>query len=84
MSERKSELLLRHYLKKLKLPTILREHGPIAASCTKENCDYVTYLWRLVDRKALDCEKHVVERRVKNARFEIFGSGRLRGACWIA
>jgi len=44
MSERKSEVFLRHYLKKLKLPTILREYGPVAASCTQENCDYVTYL----------------------------------------
>jgi hypothetical protein len=31
MSERKSEVLLRHYLKKLKLPTILREYAPVAA-----------------------------------------------------
>ena len=71
MSERKSELLLRHYLKKLKLPTILREYGPVAASCTKENCDYVTYLWRLVERESLDREKRAAERRVKNARFPI-------------
>ena len=71
MSERKSELLLRHYLKRLKLPTILREYGSVAASCTKENCDYVTYLWRLVEREALDREKRASERRVKNARFPV-------------
>ncbi len=71
MSERKSELLLRHYLKKLKLPTILREYGPVATSCTKENCDYVTYLWRLVERESLDREKRAAERRVKNARFPV-------------
>jgi DNA replication protein DnaC len=71
MSERKSELLLRHYLKKLKLPTVLREYAPVAASCSKENCDYVTYLWRLVEREALDREKRAAERRVKNARFPI-------------
>ena len=57
MSERKSELLLRHYLKKLKMPTILREYEPVAASCTQENSDYVTYLWRLVERESLDREK---------------------------
>jgi DNA replication protein DnaC len=71
MSERKSELLLRHYLKRLKLPTILREYGSVAASCAKENCDYVTYLWRLVEREALDREKRASERRVKNARFPV-------------
>jgi DNA replication protein DnaC len=71
MSERKSELLLRHYLKKLKLPTVLREYAPVAASCSKENCDYVTYLWRLVEREALDREKRAAERRVKNAHFPI-------------
>ena len=71
MSERKSELLLRHYLKKLKLPTVLREYAAVAASCSKENCDYVTYLWRLIEREALDREKRAAERRVKNARFPI-------------
>jgi DNA replication protein DnaC len=71
MSEHKSELLLRHYLKKLKLPTILREYGPVATSCMKENCDYVTYLWRLVERESLDREKRAAERRVKNARFPV-------------
>jgi len=71
MSERKSELLLRHYLKRLKLPTILREYGSVATSCTKENCDYVTYLWRLVEREALDREKRASERRVKTARFPV-------------
>jgi DNA replication protein DnaC len=71
MSERKSEVLLRHYLKKLKLPTILREYEPVAAGCTKENSDYVTYLWRLVERESLDREKRAAERRVKNARFPI-------------
>jgi len=71
MSERKPELLLRHYLKKLKLPTILREYATVASSCSQENCDYVTYLWRLVEREALDREKRAAERRVKNARFPI-------------
>lgn len=71
MSERKSELLLRHTLKKLKLPTVLRDYASVAASCSKENCDYVTYLWRLVEREALDREKRAAERRVKSARFPI-------------
>jgi len=71
MSERKSELLLRHYLKRLKLPTILREYGSVATRCTKANCDYVTYLWRLVEREAWDRGKSASERRVKNAHFPV-------------
>jgi DNA replication protein DnaC len=69
--ERKSQLLLNHYLKKLKLPTILREYAAVAASCGKDNCDYVTFLLRLVERETLDREKRAAERRVKNARFPV-------------
>ena len=71
MSERPSELLLRHSLKQLKLPTMLRDYATVATRCTKENCDYVTYLWRLVEREALDREKRAAERRIKNARFPV-------------
>lgn len=71
MSERPSELLLRHSLKQLKLPTMLRDYASVATRCTKENCDYVTYLWRLVEREALDREKRAAERRIKNARFPV-------------
>lgn len=71
MSERKSEMLLEHYLKKLKLPTILREYQSIIAVCTKEQCNYVTFLLRLAERESLDREKRAAERRVKNARFPV-------------
>jgi len=71
MSERKTPLLLKHYLKKLKLPTILREYSAIAAACKKDNHDYATFLLRLVERESLDREKRAAERRVKNARFPV-------------
>jgi DNA replication protein DnaC len=71
MSERKPDVLLKHYLKKLKLPTILREYQSMAAGCTKERCDYTTFLLRLVERESLDREKRAAERRVKNARFPV-------------
>lgn len=71
MSERKSSLLLKHYLKKLKLPTILREYEAMAASCSRDNCDYTTFLLRLLERESLDREKRAAERRVKNARFPV-------------
>jgi len=71
MNESKPEVLLKHYLKKLKLPTILREYQAMAAVCMKERCDYSTFLLRLVERESLDRQKRAAERRVKNARFPV-------------
>lgn len=71
MNESKPEVLLKHYLKKLKLPTILREYQAIAAVCTKERCDYSSFLLRLVERESLDRQKRAAERRIKNARFPV-------------
>jgi DNA replication protein DnaC len=71
MSEQKTSVLLKHYLKKLKLPTILREYSAIAAACRKDKHDYASFLLRLVERESLDREKRAAERRVKNARFPV-------------
>ena len=71
MTEGKPQVLLKHYLKQLKLPTLLREYEAVAATCAKDNGDYVTFLLRLVEREALDREKRSAERRVKNARFPV-------------
>jgi len=71
MTANRPQLLLKHYLKKLKLPTMLREYEAVAATCAKDNSDYVSFLLRLVEREALDREKRSAERRVKNARFPI-------------
>ena len=54
MSEPKAEVLLTHYLHKLKLPTMLREYAAVAASCTTDKADYATYLLRLTERELLD------------------------------
>jgi len=71
MNESRPEVLLKHYLKKLKLPTILREYQAMAAVCTKERCDYSSFLLRLVERESLDRQKRAAERRGKNARFPV-------------
>jgi len=71
MTQEKPQLLLKHYLKKLKLPTLLRDYESVAATCAKDNCDYVTFLLRLIERETLDREKRSAERRVKNARFPV-------------
>jgi DNA replication protein DnaC len=71
MSPSQPQLLLKHHLKKLKLPTMLRDYEAVAAACARDNCDYVRFLLRLVEREALDREKRAAERRVKNARFPV-------------
>ena len=50
----KSELLLKHYLKKLKLPTILREYKSVADNCAKDNIGYSEFLLRLFERESLE------------------------------
>jgi DNA replication protein DnaC len=63
------EILLRHHLKKLKLPTVLREYEKLARQCAAENVDHVRYLTRLIELELLDREARTVERRIRDARF---------------
>ena len=67
----KPSVLLDHYLKQLRLPTILREHASVAATCAKEGCDFPTFLLRLVERELIDREKRAAQRRIKDARFPV-------------
>lgn len=72
MSEQKKPtVLLEHYLKRLKLPTMLREYISMAAVCRDDRADYPTYLLRLAERELLDRETRAAERRVKDARFPV-------------
>ena len=71
MNKKKPAVLLEHYLKQLKLPTMLREYASLAATCSKERVDYPTYLLRLVERELIDRERRAAERRVKSARFPV-------------
>ena len=63
------QVLLRHHLKKLKLPTILRDYEKIARQCAEENVDFVTFLLRLVERELLEREGRMIERRIREAKF---------------
>jgi DNA replication protein DnaC len=67
----KSTVLLEHYLKKLKLPTMLREYAALAAVCRKDRSDFPVYLLRLAERELLDREKRAAERRIKDANFPV-------------
>ena len=67
-------LLLVHHLKRLKLPTVLREYDKIARQCASEGVDHVRYLLRLAELELIDRERRMVERRIKAARFPVIKS----------
>ena len=83
MSEAKPTVLLEHYLKELKLPTILREYAKLGGRLPgQERADYPTFLLRLAERELLDRERRAAERRIKAARFPVLktlDTLRLRG-----
>ena len=63
------ELLLQHHLKKLRLPTVLRDYEKLARQCAANNVDHVRYLARLIEAELIDREARMVDRRIKAARF---------------
>ena len=71
MAREKPTLLLEHYLKQLKLPTILHEHKSMAVICAKEGKNHTEFLLRLCERELLDREQRAAQRRIKAARFPI-------------
>ena len=68
MSASKPTVLLEHYLKQLKLPTMLREYAKLASLCQSERADYQTFLLRISEREVHDRELRTAERRVKAAK----------------
>ena len=71
MSSKKPTVLLDHYLKQLKLPTMLHEYASLAATCSKERVNYPTYLGRLAERELIEREQRAAQRRIKAARFPV-------------
>lgn len=63
----KPQLLLRHHLKQLKLPTVLAEYE--AQDCARSGVDHVRYLLRLCELELIERERRMVERRIRAARF---------------
>ena len=49
----KPTVLLKYYLKKLRLPTMLREYASMSAVCRDERSDFPIYLLRLAEREIL-------------------------------
>lgn len=71
MTSDKPTVLLEHYLKQVKLPTMLGEYEKIAVVCGQERTDYQTFLLRLAERESIERERRSAERRVKAARFPV-------------
>jgi len=71
MSGMKATVLLEHYLRQLKLPTMLREYAKLAEVSPADQADYATFLLRLAEREVHDREERAAERRVKAARFPV-------------
>jgi len=63
------QILLAHHLKKLRLPTFLREHEKVARQCAAESIDHVGYLTRLTELELIDREGRMIERRIRLAKF---------------
>jgi DNA replication protein DnaC len=63
------ELLLQHHLKKLRLPTVLRDYEKLARQCAAENVDHVRYLARLIELELIDREARMVDRRINLSRY---------------
>lgn len=68
---KKATVLLEHYLKQLKLPTILREYKKLSEASRKDQACYETFLLRLMEREIQDREVRARERRIKAARFPV-------------
>jgi len=64
-------VLLEHYLKQLRLPTMVREHAKLAEQCAQEGTTFEVYLLRLVEQELLDRDRRATERRIKAARFPV-------------
>jgi DNA replication protein DnaC len=65
------QVLLEHYLKQLRLPTMLREYAKLAEQCAKEGVDFQRFLLRLVELEMVDRERRATERRIKAAKFAV-------------
>lgn len=63
------QVLLNHHLKKLKLPTFLKEYSKVARQCSTDNADYERFLLQLSELELIDRQRRMIERRVKMARF---------------
>ena len=65
------QVLLENQLKKLKQPIFQSEHTKPARHCAAEGKDHVHYLLRLCELELIECERRMIERRIKAAKFPV-------------
>jgi DNA replication protein DnaC len=63
-TDEKPQILLKHHLKQLKLPTFLAEYEKKARECAEAGVDHVRYLLRLSELELIERERRMVERRL--------------------
>jgi DNA replication protein DnaC len=74
MTTQPPTVLLEHYLKQLRLPTMLREYHSVAGACARESQDHIGFLLRLTERELIEREQRAAQRRIKAAKFPIVKS----------
>jgi DNA replication protein DnaC len=67
----KPQLLLKHHLKQLKLPTFHAEYEKQAHECAQAGIDHVRYLLRLAELELIERERRMVDRRIRAAKFPV-------------
>jgi DNA replication protein DnaC len=67
----KPQLLLKHHLKQLKLPTFQAEYEKQAHECAQAGVDHVRYLLRLAELELMERERRMVDRRIRAAKFPV-------------
>jgi len=65
----KEPLLLKSYLKSLKLPTMLAQYVEVARQCTETDASYEEFLERLAERELAARQATATERRLRQAGF---------------
>jgi DNA replication protein DnaC len=67
----KPQLLLKHHLKQLKLPTFLAEYEKQAHECAQAGVDHARYLLRLAELELIERERRMIDRRIRTAKFPV-------------
>ncbi len=77
--ETKSMVLLKHYLKSLKLPTVEAECEKVASRCAQDNVDHLGFLLQLCELELIEREKRAADRCRWPSRIEPFWPGETAG-----
>lgn len=67
----KPQLLLKHHLKQLKLPTFLAEYEKQAHEYAQAGVDHARYLLRLAELELIERERRMIDRRIRTAKFPV-------------